>query len=213
MTPNLSELDFFRLARTDPRIREEFLVMKQRLVRKVCYRYCGTLDDDMLQEGNIGLLLAFDKFDPDLGFKFDTYAKQWVFSYIQQCNWKKHVVRMGKRLRLKRLKDGGETTLPIVSLDFHTEEGNPHIEIEDSGVPVDELIQKEHDIYFVQKFVSQIKSDRSRQMVIDYYGLDGDEPKNTGVLSKLHNVSRQRIQQIISGEVKNLAMEYSKNLS
>lgn len=205
-----SELELFRLAQKDSTLREAFLVKKQKLVKKICYQYCGSLDDDMMQEGNIGLMLAFDKFDPDMGFQFDTYAKNWVFSYIQQYNWKKPVVRMGKRLRNKRLQEGGETTITTLSLDYQTDEGEYHIEVEDSGLPVDEIIQKQHDIYFVQKFITEIKSERSRQMVIDYYGLSGEDPKSTGVLSEIHKVSRQRIQQIVSREVKNMAMAYSK---
>lgn len=209
MTPNISELDLFRIAQTDSGIREAFLVKKQKLVKKICYQYCGTLDDDMIQEGNIGLMIAFEKFDPDLGFQFDTYAKQWVFSYIQQYNWKKHVVRIGRRLRNKRLQEGGETTIPTISLDYQTEDGEYHIEVADSGLPLDDLIQKQHDIYFVQKFVSQIKSDRNREMLKAYYGLDDEEPINMTALSDIYNVSKQRCQQIISAEVKKIGEAYS----
>ena len=209
MNPNISELDFFRLAQTDPSLREAFLVKKQKLVKKICYQYCGSLDDDMMQEGNIGLMLAFDKFDPDLGFQFDTYAKQWVFSYIQQYNWKKHVVRIGRRLRNKRLQEGGETTITTLSLDYQTEDGEYHIEVEDSGMPIDEIIQKQHDIYFVQKFVSQIKSERNREMLKAYYGLDDEDPLNMTALSDIYKVSKQRCQQIISAEVKKIGEAYS----
>lgn len=207
--PKLPEIELFRLAQTDLGLREAFLIKKQRLVRNICFKYCGMLDDDMMQEGNIGLMIAFEKFDPDLGFQFDTYAKQWVFSYIQQYNWKKHTVRIGKRLRNKRLQEGGETRITTISLDWRTDEGDYHYEVEDTSAPVDELIQKQHDIHFVQQFVSQIKSERNREMLKAYYGLEDSEPINMTVLSDIYKVSKQRCQQIISAEVKKIGEAYS----
>lgn len=205
----LPEIELFRLAQKDSGLREAFLIKKQKLVRNICYKYCGMLDDDMMQEGNIGLMVAFEKFDPDLGFQFDTYAKQWVFSYIQQYNWKKHTVRIGKRLRNKRLQEGGDTKIITLSLDWHDDEGDYHFEVKDTRMPVDEMLQKKHDIYFVQHFVSQIKSERNREMLKAYYGLDNSEPINMTVLSDIYNVSKQRCQQIISAEVKKIGEAYS----
>ena len=44
---------------------------------KKLYNYKMALDD-LIQEGNLGLLKAVDKFDPSLGYKFSTYATWWI---------------------------------------------------------------------------------------------------------------------------------------
>ena len=43
------------------------------------------LDNDILQHANIGLLKAADRFDPDKGFRFSTYAAWWIRAEIQDC--------------------------------------------------------------------------------------------------------------------------------
>ena len=48
------------------------------------------LDTDILQHANIGLLKAADRFDPDKGFRFSTYAAWWIRAEIQDYkiqNW------------------------------------------------------------------------------------------------------------------------------
>lgn len=48
------------------------------------------LDIDLLQHANMGLLKAADRFDPDMGFRFSTYAKWWIMAEIQDYkihNW------------------------------------------------------------------------------------------------------------------------------
>ena len=58
----------------------------QRLVYKVARKYCrpGIEFLDLVQEGNLGLLVAAERFDESKGVKFFTYAFYWVRSYIQK---------------------------------------------------------------------------------------------------------------------------------
>ena len=47
-------------------------------------RYGRNLED-LIQEGNVGMLIALTKFDPEYGTRFLTYAKSWVHLRIQEC--------------------------------------------------------------------------------------------------------------------------------
>ena len=50
------------------------------------YRGLGLPFSDLIQEGNIGLMTAVDKFDPDRGYKFSTYASWWIKQAITRGN-------------------------------------------------------------------------------------------------------------------------------
>lgn len=58
-----------------------------RLVITVARKYTsGTIPlEDLIQEGNLGLFHAVDKFDPDLGYRFTTYAYWWIRQSIQRA--------------------------------------------------------------------------------------------------------------------------------
>lgn len=63
------------------------LAANQRLVASVARKYVGRgLDmEDLVQEGNMGLLKAMEKFDISLGNKFSTYAVYWIEQTIEQA--------------------------------------------------------------------------------------------------------------------------------
>ena len=65
----------------DYRARKTLINSNLRLVISVAKRYMGSSNMpflDLIQEGNIGLIKAVDKFDPEKGFKFSTYATWWI---------------------------------------------------------------------------------------------------------------------------------------
>ena len=92
---NKKELKVLKKLKADDSIindkNEELKILKHkaananlRLVVSVARKYynCGVAFLDLVQEGNIGLLAAVDKFDIDKGFKFSTYATWWIRQHI-----------------------------------------------------------------------------------------------------------------------------------
>ena len=65
----------------------ELLKMHLRLVVPIAKRYLkrGLELMDLIEEGNLGLLQAVQRFDPKKGFRFSTYAVHWIEQYIKRC--------------------------------------------------------------------------------------------------------------------------------
>lgn len=93
------EVDLARACqRGDRQARERLVMSNLRLVVYAARDYVvrGSLSFlDLVQEGNIGLLQAIEKFDPDKGFRFSTYALWWIHHAIRRV-----VAKEGRTVRL-----------------------------------------------------------------------------------------------------------------
>lgn len=75
-----------RAAQGDPQARERLITANLRLVVSIAaqYRDLGVPLLDLIQEGNIGLITAVERFDPQRGYKFSTYATWWIRQAIMR---------------------------------------------------------------------------------------------------------------------------------
>jgi RNA polymerase sigma-32 factor len=109
--PMLSKDEEFMLGKRwreheDPEAAEKLVTSHLRLVAKIAmgYRGYGLPVAEVISEGNVGLMQAVKKFDPDKGFRLATYAMWWIRASIQEYilrSWS--LVKMGTTAAQKKL--------------------------------------------------------------------------------------------------------------
>ena len=196
-----------------------------RLVAKIAmgYRGYGLPVNELISEGNIGLMQAVKKFDPEKGFRLATYAMWWIKAAIQEYvlrSWS--LVKMGTTSAQKQLffnlKKIKQQIAPHQDGDLKDEQVN---EISKKlGVKSDEVVNMNRRMMGQEKslnedldqelFVAQkqemdekktllhrsikILTDREREILQDRKL--SNEPKTLEELSKKYKISRERIRQI-----------------
>src|SRR6201991_927176 len=109
--PMLAKDEEFMLAKRwqeheDPEAAHQMVTSHLRLVAKIAmgYRGYGLPIGEVISEGNVGLMQAVKKFDPDRGFRLATYAMWWIRASIQEYilrSWS--LVKMGTTAAQKKL--------------------------------------------------------------------------------------------------------------
>src|SRR6201747_665155 len=109
--PLLTPEDEFMFAKRwqqheDPEAARKLVTSHLRLVAKIAmgYRGYGLPVSEIVSEGNVGLMQAVKRFDPDKGFRLATYAMWWVRAPIQEYvlrSWS--LVKMGTTANQKKL--------------------------------------------------------------------------------------------------------------
>ena len=250
--PILSEKEEYMLAKRwqtkgDTKAARKLITSHLRLVAKIAFGFRGYKlpMEDLISEGNVGLMKAVKKFDPDKGFRLSTYAMWWIKASINEFilnSWS--LVKLGttaaqKKLffNLQRLKnqmnqiEKGELPVEIVKKISKTL-SSKKLKIEEKDViemnrrlsgpetslnaPISHdddtekitLLEEKEDSHETKLNKKDENNKRKELLVKALNGLNDrekdifikrcldDPPATLEKLSKMYNVSRERIRQI-----------------
>ena len=96
-----------RIKNGDMDAKKKFIESNLKLVVYIAKRYTVSNIDflDLVQEGNVGLFKAIDKFDPTMGYKFSTFAKFWIVRSISNyIKMNSRLIRPSYKLHSKIIK-------------------------------------------------------------------------------------------------------------
>lgn len=108
---------FYRLKNGDNSAKEMIINSNLRLVANIAKMYInrGLSYLDLIQEGNIGLIIAIDKYDVNTLNKFSTYAYYWIVLYIQRA-----IANKGRNIRIPVYKNDAINKYRMVVLKLET---------------------------------------------------------------------------------------------
>ena len=86
-----------KIKRSDAKARKKMIQSNLRLVINIAKRYSklGVPMMDLIEEGNLGLIKAVKKYNPNKGYRFSTYAAWWIKQYITRA-----IANQGKTIRI-----------------------------------------------------------------------------------------------------------------
>ena len=155
------------------------------------YKGLGLSYSDLIQEGNKGLFKAADKFEPERGNKFISYAVNWIRQSILEA--------LSKRNSLK------SSELPDETKFDNDIDGEACISLEDAYLDLsDDEKRREKDINTVTQFLLTGLTSREKYVVCQYNGINEKKPKTLEEIGKNLGLTKERVRQINEKAMKKL---------
>jgi RNA polymerase primary sigma factor len=168
----------------------------------------GVPIDDLIQEGNIGLYEAAQRFDPQSEARFITYASLWVRKRINEA-----VVAHGRIVRLPHNQEydiykakmaGAETpNLSTVQIDAPIgEDGDATVGdiLLNARPEVERWLEEESDLFTVKRIMGKLKP-RDRDIVTAYFGIGTDIAIPTNIIAERFEMTNVRVCQIVKSSI------------
>lgn len=177
--------------------RKKLIESNQRFIVMIAkqYRRRGLPFEDLIQEGNIGLMKAIDKFEYKKGYTFCTYAAWWIRQAIQRA-----------------IQDKAFTIrVPVCVWDAKTIQSREVLERSKNLAPLEKICENEYlakDPSFPEKIINKETGEkikdylektltRKERTVIAYrFGLVDDDKRTLENIGEELHLSRERIRQI-----------------
>ena len=170
--------------------REKLITANLKFVPTVAKQFkgCGLPFADIIEEGNIGLIKAIDRFDPKKDNKVISYAVWWIRKCILEAIEKKSMLDMDNIDEIYKpnsnnndIEEENENNIKVIvpeKIDFDNEK--------ESNFNVKEIVEE----------LFEGVPERERCIVSDYFGLYGDNPKTLDEIGSEINLTKERVRQL-----------------
>lgn len=185
-----------------------------RFVVKIANQYKDYMDmDDLVNEGNMGLMHAAEKYNPDNGNKFSTYAVWWIKAYIQKAI---RETSTGVKFPATKYQDMKLAKWNFASLD-KTISGTDGEESTFGSFIKDDRFKSPEDEYWEKEAINNLNDGiqflrpLEQTVLIKRFGLDGEEPMSLSEIGSFMGFSKERIRQIEKKAIVQLRKNITSN--
>lgn len=146
------------------------------------YRGCGVPFDELIAEGNMGLMTAAMRYNPSKGCKFITYAVYWIKSYIAKC------------------------------IDDNIKEASSKIDVYDSlkekksDIDNEEVVLGDVSAKVAVKDLTSCLKERENEMLSMYFGLNGEQESSYKEIGERFGVTSECARQTVNASIAKMKM-------
>ena len=223
--------------------KDKLILCNLRLVLFVAKKYSHSKRsiEDLAQDGNMGLMTAVDRFDYTRGFKFSTYAYNWInqsitrelanqnktiripvhlIERINQMGYEPSDEEIAKKMEctVEQIRNMHAISQTIVSLDSPVGEDQDatygDFIVDQTASKADEEAEHKDLQTKLSNVMDKALTEKEKAVLVYRFGLDGGEPMTLDEVGSIYHVTRERIRQIEAKALRKMrSPKYAKFLN